>query len=192
MTVLVVIRCCLCLVQLFSCKSVESIEVTQTNVDYETYLRHGAIHCSGELVENEERYVRMADFRGSLQWVESSKVLRITPFNFKSRQAAPRDTPRSLKIIVGQPACGGPGLLETASSVLPSYDLHMVEILRGINDIVLRSIAAASNVFHGLTTDVHYRPFFPILLMMLHRQTGESHYLHCLAHTSAYFAHLPE
>ncbi|CAE8724482.1 unnamed protein product, partial [Polarella glacialis] len=102
---------------------------------------------------------------------------------------------RVVSIADNLPACGGPSLLEEAGALLEDVEQHYVQILRSLHEAMLRLAASeAPQSSKGSFAEHHapiYLPFFPYLLMALHRRTGSAEFVRCLSQTAATLAQLP-
>ncbi|CAK0896311.1 unnamed protein product [Prorocentrum cordatum] len=130
--------------------------------------------CTGERLKGGSRFVKMADFGGEHRWVRSSWLVRSARFDFSGPPpAAPGG--RRLRVAAGLPACGGPSLLQEALSILPDTELHIVHMLQGLHGGAMLRLSGESSTFLAdLSHDMHYLPFFPLLLITLHRATRET------------------
>eukprot|EP00928_Gymnodinium_smaydae_P057772 TRINITY_DN40999_c0_g1_i1.p1 TRINITY_DN40999_c0_g1~~TRINITY_DN40999_c0_g1_i1.p1 ORF type:complete len:736 (+),score=78.07 TRINITY_DN40999_c0_g1_i1:57-2210(+) len=140
------------------------------------------ILCSGERLEGEERSVKLADSKGTFEWHKTTKLLSATQLDFaiEDASAAP-----ALWIVEGLPACGGIGLLERAKELLPATELHMVDIFNSLHQTMVQLSKSSRTMMPDLPHNLFYLPFFPFLLITLHRITGDSAHLQCLSQSTA-------
>ncbi|CAL1145604.1 unnamed protein product [Cladocopium goreaui] len=137
-------------------------------------LRGMWLLCSGERLQGSKRYVRQASYDGERMWHPSSSLE--ATFDFAGSQGK-----SVVSMVQSLPACGGPELFEEAASILEEIELHHVSILRDLHEAMLKlSLRPAKGEAH-----VQYLPFFPYLLMALHRRTLKLDYLHCISRTAA-------
>lgn len=132
--------------------------------------------CSGERLQGSRRYVRQASYDGERMWHLSSSLE--ATFDFTTQGTS------MVSMVQSLPACGGPELFEEAASILEEIELHHISILRDLHEAMLKlSLRPAKGKAH-----VWYLPFFPYLLMALHRRTLKLDYLHCISRTAAVLA----
>ncbi|CAK9067398.1 unnamed protein product, partial [Durusdinium trenchii] len=132
--------------------------------------------CSGERLRGGTRFVRQASFDGERMWHPSQSF--DTTFDFADQA----ESGKLVQVATGLPRCGGPDIFEEAGSILEVIEQHHMSILKDLHEAMMKLSARPTR---GGVPSVTYLPFFPYLLMALHRRTGRIEFLNCIAQTAA-------